>query len=234
MTFGRFAITLGLSGAVLLLNPVIRAQPRKPAATKAPANPAAVRVLDKEAERLQQEFVDGLVKLADGYESAGDLERARATLGKVLEIDPKRDSVQQRLDEMKNRVFVENEAEFEVDVTRSWVNTGLKVREGQPLRIAADGSYKFIVNLNLTPDGITTEDVQRDMVAGIKLGELMGVVLPAPKGKEQPKLGDPFAIGRQKEVTPEASGLLFLKVNIPGDTKSVGSVKVKLSGNFDR
>ena len=234
MPWPRTVLAVCLCAVAWSMVPSLEAQSKKPSAAKPAPNPSAVRVLDKEADRLQQEFVDGLVKLADGYEEAGDLDRAEATLARVLSLDPKRDSVQQRLDDMKNRVFADNEVELELDVTRGWVATGLKVRKGEAVRIAADGSYKFIVNTTLSPDGVSTEDVQREMVAGIKLGELMGVVLPQPEGKQKPKLGNPFAVGRQKEIKPEVSGLLFLRVNIPSGTKSLGSLKVKLSGNLER
>lgn len=197
-------------------------------------NPAALRVLDKEAERLQQEFVDGLVTLADGYEKAGDLERAQATLAKVLELDPEREAIQQRLDEMKNRVFESNEVALEIDVVRGWTTTGVRVREGEPVRLSAEGTYKLIINSTVTPDGVSTEDLNRDMSGEAKLGQLMGVVFPPPKGRQKPKPGKPFAIGSEAEITPKESGVLFLRLNVPAGTKSIGTVRVKLSGNFDR
>lgn len=207
------------------------AQARKSASI---VNPAALRALDREAERLQQEFVDSLVTLADGYEQAGDIEKAQATLARVLELDPARDKIQQRLDEMRNRVFDSNEVELEIDVARGWTTTGLKVRKGETVRLAADGSYKLIINANVTPEGVSTEDLNRDMSREAKLGQLMGVVFPPPKGRQKPKPGKPFAIGSEAEVTPDESGMLFLRLNVPGGTKSIGTVKVKVSGNFER
>jgi hypothetical protein len=216
---------------LLLCGGTVDAQGRKPAQA---VNPAALRALDREAERIQQEFVDSLVTLADGYEQAGDMEKAQATLAKVLELDPKRDKIQQRLDEMKNRVFVSNEVELEIDVTRGWTTTGLRVRKGQAVRVVADGSYKLILNTTVTPDGVSTEDLNRDMSGEAKLGQLMGVVFPPPQGRQKPQPGKPFAVGSEREITPDESGMLFLRLNVPAGTKSIGSVKVKVSGNFER
>lgn len=218
----------------LLIGSMSEAQSRKPAASSASPNPAALRVLDKEAERLQKEFVDNLVQLADGYEAAGDLTKAETTLGKVLELDPERKEVRERLETMKNRVFDQNEVEFDVDVTRGWMNTGLKVRQNEAVRIDAEGSYKLILNANVTADGVSTEDIDRDMTRNAGLGELIGVVFPPPKGRQKPKPGKPFAIGSENELSPEESGMLFLRLNVPAGTKSIGSVKVKISGNIER
>lgn len=207
------------------------AQARKSAQA---VNPAALRALDKEAERIQQEFVDSLVTLADGYEQAGDLDKAQATLARVLELDPTRDKIQQRLEEMKNRVFDSNEVELEIDVARGWTATGLTVRKGEAVRLVAEGTYKLIINANVTPEGVSTEDLNRDMSGEAKLGQLMGVVFPPPKGRQKPKPGKPFPIGSEAEVTPDESGMLFLRLNLPAGTKSIGTVKAKVSGNFER
>jgi hypothetical protein len=217
-------------GLLLCASPA-NAQARKPAQA---ANPAALRALDREAERLQQEFVDSLVTLADGYEQAGDIDKAQRTLVRVLELDPKRDTIQQRLDEMKNRVFDRNEVELEIDVARGWTTSGLKLRKGEAVRVVADGSYKLIINTSVGPDGVSTEDLNRDMSSEAKLGQLMGVVFPPPQGRQAPRPGKPFAIGSEREFTPDESGMLFLRLNVPAGTKSIGTVKVKVSGNFER
>lgn len=220
--------------SILLSSTAAQGQARKSAPPVPPANPAALRALDKEAERLQQEFVDSLVTLADGYEQAGDLEKAQATLARVLELDPKREQIQTRLDEMRNRVFANNEVELEIDVARGWTSTGLKVKKGEAVRIVAEGSYKLILNTTLSPDGVATEDLNRDMSVEAKLGELMGVVFPPPQGRQKPKPGKPFPVGSQREIAPDEAGMLFLRLNVPAGTKSIGTVKVRVSGNIER
>jgi hypothetical protein len=199
-------------------------------------NPATIRQLDMEANRLQQGFVEELTKLADGYEEAGDLNKAKATLRRVLQLDPSQTEVEQRLEEMRNRVFDSNEVELEVDVARGWTPTGLTVEKDKPFRISAEGSYKLLLNATLSAEGIADEDINRDMTSGIRLGALMGVVFPPPpKNKRtKPKPGPPFALGGATEFTPGQSGMLFLRLNVPAGTKSIGKVKVTISGNFDR
>jgi hypothetical protein len=216
---------------LLLCSDAAEAQAKKPTPI---VNSAALRALDKEAERLQQEFVDSLVTLADGYEQAGDMEKAQQTLVRVLELDPQRETIQQRLDEMKNRVFDSNEVELEIDVARGWTSTGLKVRKGEPVRIIAEGSYKLIINTSVSPDGVSTEDLNRDLSGEARLGQLMGVVFPPPEGRQKPRPGKPFPIGGEREIAPDEGGVLFLRLNVPAGTKSVGTVRVRVSGNIER
>jgi hypothetical protein len=227
MLTASFRLLAGLGVCLLFCGTAAHAQSKK-------VNPAAIRMLDMEADRLQKEFVDSLVTLADGYEEAGDIERAQETLSRVLELDPQRDKVQQRMETMKNLVFESNEVELEVDVARGWVATGLKVTKGDAVRISATGSYKLILNANLTADGVSTDDINRDMSGSANLGELMGVVFPPPKGRQKSKPGKPFAIGSETEFSPNETGMLFLRVNIPNGTKSIGSLRVTLRGNIER
>ena len=230
MSNRQILIAACLPACLLLSAPPLRAQQGgKP-------NPATIRQLDLEADRLQEGFVEELTKLADGYEAAGDLAKTRATLRRILQIDPNRKDVEERIDEMQNRVFENNEVTLEVDVARGWTPTGLTVEKGKPFRIEAEGSYKLLLNATLSAEGIADGDINRDMTSGIRLGALMGVVFPPPSKNRRvkPKPGPPFSLGEAREYVPDESGTLFLRLNVPAGTKSVGKVKVTVSGNFER
>lgn len=194
-----------------------------------------VRQLDLQAQQLEQEFLQNLVELATGYEEAGELEKAKETFRTVLTLDPENEQVQARIEELDNRVFEENQTTVDVDVTEGWVNTGILVTKDRPIRIEAQGSYRFIVNDELGPTGFPTGDPSTQIIDGIPAGTLMGVVFPTsrPQGQggevEQPR---PFLIGASREYTPADDGILYLRVNLPAGHRCVGKLVAAFSGNI--
>ena len=60
---------------------------------------------------------------------------------------------------------------------------------------------------------------------------LIGVIVPAPDGGKKLKPGKPFLVGNGGTITPRETGLLFLKVNAPAGHKSIGRLKVRMTGN---
>ena len=138
-----------------------------------------------------------------------------------------------KLKELEEKVFEDNQQEIEIDSAKGWVSTGLKVTKGQPVRVEAEGSYKFIVNTDLGPDGFATQDVARDMGDGIAAGALMGTVFAEPMQRgQQPRPTGLIQIGRGAEIKPDADGVLFLRLNVPIGSKCIGKVKVRLTGNI--
>ncbi len=204
--------------------------------------PASVRLLDREAERLQDDYLENLSKLAKSYEAAGDTDRATRTLRKILEIDAQAEGVKAKLDELENRVFDSNSATIELDVAKGWFPTGLHVEKEQPIRLEAQGSYKYIVNASLGPEGFSTQDPKVDMADRVGTGELMGWIIPEREStstsqrrkQSPPDLGRPFPIGSKTEVKPDKTGQLVLRVNIPPGSTSNGRIRVKVSGHFAR
>jgi hypothetical protein len=193
--------------------------------------------LDKEAERLQADYVRQLRDLARRYEEAGDIEKAQDTLRQILKVDPQAADVKNTLDELANRVFENNSVTVELDVSRGWTATGIEVTRGAPLRVQAEGTYRLLISTTLGPEGLPSANLTNDFYSGINCGQLMGVVYPkpdsTPRGKKaQP--GKPFAIGREGEITPAEGGLLFLRVNLPNGTNSNGKLRVTLTGNITR
>lgn len=158
-------------------------------------------------------------------------------LRKLLELDPQRKTAQEKLSTLENLIFEKRTMTVDVDAAQGWVSTGLFVERNKPVRFTAEGSYKFITNLTLGPDGIPTADLARDVASGIDFGKLIGLVVappktPAPKRDNTARPGAPFAIGSQAELNSETDGLLLLRLNIPSGTKSNGKVKVTISGNI--
>jgi len=202
------------------------------------AQTPTVKQLDRDAERARIEYLKQLGSLATKYDEAGETERAKKVLRQILDLAPDIEEAQKRLDELEERVFTEQSLEIDVDVAKSWVPTGFVVEKDKPIRFEATGTYKFIVNSTLGPDGISTADLDHHLVPGINCGALMGLVATQPKAegrdKPKPKPGTPFLIGAKSEKLPEATGMLYLRVNVPTGTTSNGKLKVKLSGHVRR
>jgi hypothetical protein len=204
-----------------------------------PATPSQLKSMDAEAQKLIDSYAAGLQDLAQSYEDAGQVERAKAMLDALLKVDPENERAKAKLKEFSEAVFAANELEIDVDAANAWTATNISVMKEKPVRFAASGTYKFIVNETLGPDGFPTTDVVRDM-ADAPLGALVGVVvppqaLPGGRADAQQKLpGRPFLIGSEKEYTPTEDGVVYVKLNVPPASKCSGKVRVTISGNLRR
>ncbi|WP_145369591.1 tetratricopeptide repeat protein [Maioricimonas rarisocia] len=195
---------------------------------------SSVRVLDLEAKKAHEAYIQQMLDLATSYEEAGSTERAKAMLEAVLKVEPDSPVAKQKLEAINESAF-ESSIVVEVDAGRSWTAAGVVLMADKPVRFEADGSYKFIVNANLGPGGFDSDDPTRDLVRGIKCGAVMGMIVPPPRpGKKSTKPPTPFAIGGSNEITPKESGALFLKVNAPPGANCIGKIRVRISGNYRR
>ncbi|MDB4439622.1 hypothetical protein N9153_01720 [Planctomicrobium sp.] len=203
------------------------------AAQSKPPSPAEIRSLNVKAEKVEQEFLKSLVELASGYEKAGDIERSKAMLNSILKLKPDSDQVKKKLKMYEEEVFDRKSTIVEVDVSRGWINAGVLVQKDQPIRVQSDGSYRFMVNVELGPKGYEQRDATKDLVANLPTGALIGMIAPATRKKNAPN-PQPFMMGDAKELKPNDTGILFLKVNVPPQAKCTGKLKVKLSGNISQ
>ncbi|REJ85824.1 MAG: hypothetical protein DWQ34_28265 [Planctomycetota bacterium] len=208
----------------------VTGQSRKPR----PDSPANLKALDQKAEDLQRSYLTGLYDLAEGYEDAGQLEKAKQALQEILKIKPDAEGVKTRLQEIEDAVFDGTSHVVEVDASKGWITTGVFVKKDQPVRLTADGTYRYIVNESLGPEGFRGEDVMRDMASDVPNGAVMALIVPPPQqGQRQPpKPSGPFTIGKARDLEPPADGMLLLRINVPPGSKCIGKLKVTLSGNI--
>lgn len=192
-----------------------------------------IRSLDFKAEKAEQEYLKTLVDLAGDYEKAGDIERSKEMLNAILKLKPDTDSIKQKLKAFEEEVFDRKSTVIDLDVSQGWINAGVLVTKDMPVRVQADGSYRMMINEELGPQGYKQNDATKDLVAGIPAGALVGMIAPSARRKNQ-KPPAPFLIGDAKELKPDESGILFLRVNAPPQAKCTGKLKVKLSGNISR
>ncbi len=214
-------------GFVLLVPAVALAQ------SSGKKSAAATRTLDVTAQKLEAEFLKGVADLASSYEEAGDKEKAKAMLQAILKLRPDAETVKEKLQELEESVFTDQQEMLDLDMSKGWVSTGMVVEKGKKLRLESAGSYKLIVNDSLGPDGYQSES-DEVFFDGAPMGALIGMVIPPgtvashTKGKGP----QPFMVGEKKELGPQVTGLLVLRVNAPPGAKCVGRLKVRLSGNF--
>lgn len=186
---------------------------------------ANTKNLDIKADQLQSSFTRDAEELAAQYAEAGHPERAKAILESALAVNPQSASIQKKLDQVKEGIMNSNDYDFDVNPARGWEASGAVVFENRPLRIKADGTYKFDAGPGaVSAAGFSQKEPSQDMVAGIACGALMGMIV------SDGKTGKPFLIGESLDFTPRESGSLLLRVNAPVGNKNSGKLKVSISG----
>ncbi len=228
------------AGTVLLLavlvatwlSPVPAAQGQEKKSSKKSAKGGKVKPLantknlDMKADQLQSSFTRDAEELAGQYADAGHLEKAKSILESALAVSPQSASIQKKLDQVKEGLMNSNDYDVDVNAARGWEPSGATVIENRPLRIKAEGTYKFDSGAgSLTAAGFPQKDANQDMVPGLLCGALIGVIVG------EAKAGKPFLIGDSLDFTPKETGILLLRINAPAGNKNSGKLKVSISGN---
>jgi hypothetical protein len=185
----------------------------KPGRVKPQAN---TKNLDTKADQIQSSFARDAEELAGQYVDAGHLEKARALLESVLAVHPQSPNIQKKLEQIKEGILNANDYEVEVNPSQHWKPSGAMVFENRPLRIRAEGSYRFDAGSGaITAAGFPDKDPAEDMVSGIV---------------NEGKSSKPFLIGESLDFTPKDNGMLMLRINAPPGNKNNGKIKVSISG----
>lgn len=216
---------------------LVEAQTGKAKTKPKAINPTEMKKLDIRMEDVQKSFIKDTATLIRDFEEAGQPERAKLLLEVLLKLDPKNDQLQKKIDDLNEKILSQSEFDLDLDVSKGWVQVGVVVG-GKLARITAEGDYKFDAAGKLTADGVPSQDPANDMIPGIPLGSLVGVVMPTnaqPNPPNRTNTGNqnrppPFAVKSEHEWTPKQDGVLLLKVNFPPGTKCTGKLKLKVSG----
>lgn len=191
--------------------------------------------LDQAAEKAETEYLSNLADLANKYEEAGDVQKAGEMLKGILKIKPDAEVVKGKLKRIEEMVFKDNVHSMDVDTGSGWITTGILVSKDKPIRIEAEGTYKFTVNDVLGPNGYAGENLVSGVVEGIPCGSLMVVIGKsgdAANRRDAKDLPRPMFVGNQKEIVPKEGGPLLFRVNVPEGSKCIGKIKVKITGNI--
>ncbi len=198
--------------------------------------------LDARAEKNLEGFLVESLKLAEDYERVGKFDEAQDQLRTVKRLKPDLLGIDEKLNKLNESLFETNDLEMEQDVADGW-RPRVHVFRGKPVRVQAQGLYKVVMNAMADADGFPAKDPRTDMAAGVRCGALVGIIVPTGESgakstrsessrNEKDKLGDPFEIGANKEFTPKEDGVLLLNVNLPPGHKSIGKLRIRLSGHI--
>jgi hypothetical protein len=188
--------------------------------------PGNIRQLDARAQEMQERIVKDAADIARGYEDAGEYDRAKWMLEVLEKLDPKIPGLKDKLAQLKEKSLDSSEFEYEMDVSKGWTPAVGMVFKDRMARIEANGDYNFSATLPVTADGLSTSDTGADLVGGVPVGALIGVIV----NPENKKPGKPFEIKAKREWTPRETGYLQLKVNVPNGHKSTGKLTIKFGG----
>ncbi len=181
--------------------------------------------LDIKADQLSSSFTRDAEELAGQYAEAGYPDKAKAILESALAVNPQSPTIQKKLEQVKENIMNSNDYDCDVNPARGWEPSGALVVENRPLRIKAEGTYKFDAGGgSVTAAGFVGNEPATDMVLGIPCGALMGAIVDGTKA------GKPFLIGESLDFTPKDAGMLMLRVNAPAGNKNSGKLKVTISG----
>gem|GEM_PF-351426 len=217
----------------------VRPPIKKPITSKPPgkltsANPAQVQEFEQRAKKAQEDFVRESADLAKDLEEAGLFEEAKAVLETISKIKDDVPGLKDKLAALKESALGSNKSSIEVDVAKGWTVPVGRVEKGKPFRVESTGTYRFSVMATLGPNGFPTDDLQKEMLPGLRCGALCALIMPVDdKGKPGKPL-EPIEIGEGRDVNPKEGGLLFLNVNLPPGHKSTGKIDVILSGHIIR
>ena len=222
--WGIQALTLGSLIAFSMMAP--------PAFAQTASKKTNVKQLNVQAENLRDLFIKQSAEIARKYSDAGDYEKSREMLEQILNIKKDVPGVDAMIKQLNEKLLTSNESDFEIDASRNWSSPAGYVAKGKMVRIQSTGTYDMITDLKVSVTGLDDKTPMKDLVGGIPVGAVMGVLISQEKGK--PQLSKPFNIGEKTEYVPKDDGILMIGLNLPAGHKSTGKIKVRISGYIRR
>lgn len=186
--------------------------------------PPTAKQLEMRTEKAEEALVDEYKEIANEFYQQGEKERALELLDRLRKLNPRMPGLRERIESIQEEMLQANETELEIDTSKGWGTAIALVEQGKPFRIAAAGDYRIRYDVTLGVQGLPAGSGATGLIEGIPWGALIGVV--ATDGE----IGKPFAVQSGLEYTPEKSGQLYLRVNLPAEARCTGKVKVRLSG----
>ncbi len=205
----------------------------QPAAKGRPkqANPE-VKKLDAKMEKVKDSFLKDTEQLIKSYEDSGSYDRARTILEALQKLYPQNEPIKQKLEQLAAQSLAASEIDIDLDTGKSWQEVG-PVAKDRTIRIRVAGDYKLTTApLTSGPDGLTGDNPEKDLLAHVPLGAVMGAIIPPAAAAANEKPAKPFLVGSTYERPADRDGVLYLKVNVPPNSKCVGKLQVKVGGTI--
>lgn len=191
--------------------------------------PTDAKQIDARLEKLQATFEAESTAIIEGYEKAGQYERAKFLLEVLLKLDPANENVKKRIAQNEDHIHERVEFDQRFDVSSGWTLVGHAFKD-QPARVSATGEFKLNISASgIGPNGFPSDDITQDLQSDIPTGALMGMIVTEASLREK-KAPQPFAIKAKHEFTPKEDGHLYLRINVPPGSKCTGDLKLKISG----
>jgi hypothetical protein len=181
---------------------------------------------DPRIQDLQKDFVRGAARLAQEYERKKDLEGARSCYEYILRVVPNHPAAKEALDRIRGDELTAEKVKKQIKAAEDWQDTGVNVIANRPIKIHAEGRWTFKLEAEVDANGWEIPEELKDF----KLGCLIGKIVTSGN----PDDNAPFEIGKEKEITPDAPGRLFLRMfdSDPRDNK--GILSVEINGTFKK
>ncbi len=112
-----------------------------------------------------------------------------------------------------------HESTVEVSAREVWVDSGVEIKQGQRVRIAATGRVTLTAGRSTGPEGVDVKDPDK-LMPGELTGALIGVI-----GDDN---DDFFVIGAAQEFVANRDGRLFLMLNEGSLEDNSGSFSVRI------
>ena len=187
--------------------------------------------LDAKASKVDDVFLRNAFEMAAEYEKAGDIARAVDYLHAMSLVKPGLPKIEGKLSQLRKQVLAANDFNFKFTPTANWGQPVGFVKSGKPFQVAVEGGYKLSINTTVGPDGLAEDDEKMGLIKDTPIGKIVGVIIENPNQKDRKKNRlKPFEIGTGRIVNPNQTGFLFLKANLPPESKTGGALQVRLSG----
>ncbi len=191
--------------------------------------------LDRQHSEILKDFATRAHKLALQYQQAGSYDKAKETLDLILKVAPDDAPAKTLLEKISRQELSENKKVVKVMANQSWQNTGLAVQEGKPVAIEVKGEWVFKMTRTVGPEGLAMPDEMKRFPLGALIGVIAGDDGGGAAAKKNAKqqerdLNRPFLVGDEKVFTPNATGVLFLKIHDTEENDNQGQLTVTISG----
>jgi hypothetical protein len=193
-------------------------QPQPPAAAPLPN--------DDRLMALHRRFVQDAEKLAAEYEQKKQLDKAAAVYREMLKLVPAYKSAQESLNKIETIEANTNQISVSIEAKDWWQDTGIRLIEGKPIKMAAQGTWNLKLQHDLGPEGIDMEKLPK----GCNLGELIGVIV---QPGDDPKKMKPFAIGSKHSMVADRAGALWVAMCDFDHKDNSGHIVLTCVGRFE-
>jgi hypothetical protein len=188
---------------------------------------------DKRLLALHLEFVRNAEKLGREYEGSKDWGKARAVYEEILKLVPQYPPAQAKLAEMLERESAAKTTMVTIRANEGWQDTGVTVLAGKPVSITASGSWVFHLKVETNAEGLAIPKELRDFNPGCLIGMIVGnTPMPSASKSDKEKEIAPFVVGSGKQMMPNRSGRLYLRMYDTNPSDNEGALKVEIRGTF--